>query len=199
AKARADSMFNFNFQEGDYGTSGTSFNSSADAEGMVSGTAQTTVPMVIMGMFGAGPSDLTVQCSADIQVPNIDIVLVLDVTGSMDSSIGGKKKINSLKEAAKDFYETIETALAGNTTSQVRYGFVPYSESVNGSDLFKVSPNTSKGELSLSHIADRMMVQSRVANFRTFDPDFVPNSPQISSEWEIYGGSISSSSCKAWV
>src|SRR5690554_1762808 len=71
AKARADSMFNFNFQEGDYGTSGTSFNSSADAEGMVSGTAQTTVPMVIMGMFGAGPSDLTVQCSADIQVPNI--------------------------------------------------------------------------------------------------------------------------------
>lgn len=175
AKARADSMFNVNFQEEDYGTSATSFTSSADEEGKVSGTARTTVPMVIMDIFGAGPTEVTVQCSADIQVPNIDIVLVLDVTGSMDSKIGGKKKIDSLKEAAKDFYETLEAAMVGNTTSQIRYGLVPYDEAVNGADVFKTSPNFDKGELPLSHFADRMMVESRVANMTTWVSRWVPD------------------------
>src|SRR5690606_24997583 len=166
AKARADSMFNVNFQEEDYGTSATSFTSSADEEGKVSGTARTTVPMVIMDIFGAGPTEVTVQCSADIQVPNIDIVLVLDVTGSMDSKIGGKKKIDSLKEAAKDFYETLEAAMVGNTTSQIRYGLVPYAEAVNAADLFDSNPNfDDEGQLPLTHITSLMSVQSRVAKY----------------------------------
>ena len=167
AKARGTSMFNANFQDEDYGTTGTVFNSSADVAGKVSGTATTSVPMVLMQIFGIGSQSITVTCSADIQVPNIDIVLVLDVTGSMDEWLNGKKKIDSLKEAAKDFYDTMEDALAGNTTSQIRYAFVPYSEAVNGLDVFKSSPVAANGELSLSHFADTMVVQSRVANFNT--------------------------------
>lgn len=181
AKNRANTMFNFNFQDADYGTNNTSFASSADSEGKVSGTATTTLPMVIMGMFGAGPANLSVTCSADLQIPNIDVVLVLDVTGSMDETIGGTKKINSLKVAAKDFYDTLAAAMVGNTQSQIRYGFVPYSQAVNVKDLFKASPDASKGELPLSHLSDTMVVQSRVANFTTLvdngwkvDPNATP-------------------------
>lgn len=167
AQNRANSMFNFNFQDADYGTRNTSFVSSANSEGKVSGIAKTTVPMVVMGMFGADPKQLSITCSADLQIPNIDVVLVLDVTGSMDDPINGTKKIDSLKLAAKDFYDTLATAMVGNTQSQVRYGFVPYSQAVNVKDIFKSSPDASKGELPLSHLSDTMVVQSRVANFNT--------------------------------
>lgn len=176
AKARARSMFNFNFQDADYGTNTTSFVTSADVAGKVSGTAKTTLPMVIMGMFGAKPYKLTVNCSADVQVPNIDVVLVLDVTGSMDESISGTKKIDALKSAAKDFYTTLQTAMVGNTQSQLRYGFVPYSQAVNVKDLFKSSPNTLKGEAPLSNLIDSMEVESRVANFNTAVTEWAPDS-----------------------
>src|SRR6187455_204323 len=52
AQNRANSMFNFNFQDADYGTTSTSFTSSANAQGVVSGTAATTVPMVLMNIVG---------------------------------------------------------------------------------------------------------------------------------------------------
>lgn len=188
AKNRATSMFNFNFQDKDYGTNTTTFASSADAKGKVSGTASTVVPMLLMKIFGTKSTAVSVKCSADIQIPNIDIVMVLDVTGSMNDcpdgscSWGETKKIDALKAAAKDFYTTLATALAGNTTSQVRYGFVPYDEAVNGLDVFKSSPVAANGELPMTHIRDSMVVESRVANFNTPvnqwipDPNSVPTS-----------------------
>lgn len=181
AKSRAESMFRANFEDEDYGTSLTNFTSSADAQGKVSGSVSTRLPMVLMQIFGTEAQDLSVTCSADIQVPNIDIVMVLDVTGSMNEcadghcSSGEQKKIDALKEAAKDFYSTLQTALAGNTTSQVRYGFVPYAEAVNGLDVFKASPNLNNGELPLSHFVDTMTVQSRVANFNTKVTEWIPD------------------------
>ncbi|MBT2133669.1 pilus assembly protein [Croceibacterium sp. LX-88] len=171
AKGRARSMFNFNFQEADYAATGTTFLTSADAKGKVSGTATTSIPMAVMGMFGAGPANLSVTCSADIQVPNIDIVMVLDVTGSMNDCPEGKcgsgdeRKIDSLKAAAKTFYATLKKEMAGNTTSQIRYGFVPYDQAVNGADLFSSTPDQTKGQLPLSYLNDSMVVQSRVAVF----------------------------------
>ena len=168
AQTRAQAMFDFNFEETDYGSDNTNFAAVADAEGKLTGTATTTLPMIVMNMMGVGDSDIDVTCSADIQVPNIDIVFVLDVTGSMDESISGTKKIDSLKAATIGFYDSIATAMAGNTRTRVRYGFVPYSQIVNGSDLFKSSPNfDTLGQLPLSHVIDTQTVQSRVANFNT--------------------------------
>jgi hypothetical protein len=89
------------------------------------------------------------------------------VTGSMDDEIGGVRKIDSLKSAAKGFYTNLQAQLAagGANSGQVRYGFVPYSQSVNGRDLFKASPDPAKGELPLTHLVDSAVVESRVANF----------------------------------
>lgn len=167
AQARADAMFNFNFQDSDFQTSGTSFVDSADGNGRVSGTATTSVPMTLMRIFGFGNQTASVTCSADLQIPNIDIVFVLDVTGSMAWDLGSTTRIAALKTAAKNFYTTLKAQLDANgaNAGQVRYGFVPYSQAVNGLDLFKASPNMARGELPLSHLADTVVVQSRVANF----------------------------------
>lgn len=168
AQARADAMFNFNFEDSDYQATGTDFDAAADAEGRLSGTATTTIPMLVMDFFGYEETEIEVECSADIQVPNIDIVFVLDVTGSMDESIGGTKKIDSLKAATISFYDTIATAMTGNTRTRVRYGFVPYSQAVNASDIFALNPDMETlGQLPRSHLLDNMVVQSRVANFTT--------------------------------
>jgi Flp pilus assembly protein TadG len=168
ARTRAEAMFNFNFEEGDYQATGTTFDAEADAEGKLIGEASTTVPMLVMDFAGFESSDIAVNCSADIQVPNIDVVFVLDVTGSMDETIGGVRKIDSMKAATIAFYDTIAAAMAGNTRTQVRYGFVPYSQAVNGSDLFVSSPDEDDlGQLPLSHLVSELALQSRVANFNT--------------------------------
>ena len=168
AQTRAEAMFNFNYEAADYRATGTDFDASADAEGRLSGEAVTTIPMLVMDMVGYEETEIEVTCSADIQVPNIDIVFVLDVTGSMDETIGGVRKIDSLKSATISFYDSIAASMVGNTRSRVRYGFVPYSQVVNGSELFVSSPNFDDlGQLSTSHLIANNPIQSRVANFTT--------------------------------
>lgn len=167
ARARADAMFNFNFQNADFQTTGTTFTPAADANGKLNATAQTSIPMTLMKVFGFGNQTALVSCSADIQIPNIDIVFVLDVTGSMGEEIGGVQKIVSLKAAAKRFYSTLKAQMDANgaNAGQLRYGFVPYSQAVNGQDLFKASPDSTKGELAMTNMVDNAVVESRVANF----------------------------------
>ncbi len=175
AKLRAEAMFNFNFNSANYQATGTTFPTSANSQGTVIGSATTKLPTVLMKIFGKNNTDISVECSADLQVPNIDVVMVLDVTGSMSecpdgSNCGGGSgsKIVALRAAVKNFYTTLKSNIPAGSLAQIRLGFVPYSQTVNGSGMFKSSPDTAKGELPLSHLADTMTVQSRVANFNTF-------------------------------
>lgn len=186
AKARADAMFNFNFVPAEYEATGTTFLTSASAQGALTGTASTTLPTVLMKIFGKTTTSLSVTCGADLQVPNIDIVMVLDVTGSMDETINGTKKIDSLRASVKSFYTTIKNLLPTGSTSQIRYGFVPYSQAVNGSGLFKVSPDASKGELPLSHIVDASSVPTRVANFNTAAAGGNPTVSSTDTDYETF-------------
>ena len=167
AQARANAMFNFNFQDPDFQTTGTTFTAAADANGKLSASAGTTIPMTLMKVFGFDSQAASVTCSADIQIPNIDIVFVLDVTGSMAEEINGTPKIVSLKAAAKNFFTTLQTQMDANgaNAGRVRYGFVPYSQTTNGKDLFKSSPDANRGELPLTYLVNQAVVESRVANF----------------------------------
>ena len=166
ARTRALAMFNFNFEDSDFDTTGTTFGAAADASGKLTANATTTLPMLVMDFMGFGDYQIAVTCSADIQVPNIDIVFVLDVTASMLDPIGGARKIDSLKTATIGFYDSIAAAMVGNSRSRVRYGFVPYSQIVNGSELFRTNPNFDDlGQLPMSHLIDLQTVQSRAASF----------------------------------
>ena len=175
---RARAMFNFNYQDSDFQTTGTSFRATADANGRLTGTAQTSVPMTMMQIFGVRTQTTSLTCSADVQIPNIDIVFVLDVTGSMrcepdgtncNPGGGPDSKLVAMRTAAIRFFDTLQAQLnaAGANAGRVRYGFVPYSQTVNGRNLFVDNPNAGGdiGQLPLSNLVNAMDAESRVAYF----------------------------------
>lgn len=166
ANTTAENIFNANFVSGAYGTSGLTKAFSEDA-GNVTGTASVVVPMMIMKVFGFTTKTISVTCSAEMRIPNTDVMFVLDTTGSMGSKANSSDtmtKINGLKLAVKCFYEAlakldINDANCGSTPSggnsanvQLRFGFVPYSSNVNVGGL-----------LSNDWVANNALYQSRVS------------------------------------
>ncbi|MEP2180696.1 MAG: Tad domain-containing protein [Marinomonas sp.] len=158
AKARANAFFGTNFDEANEGVSDTSFAATTPDEGnTVEGIATTTVDTVVVRLFGYEQVPLTVNCSASMSVGNSDVIMVLDVTGSMGGSIsGGSSRIASLRSAMKSFYDTVDGAASGGN-SRIRYGFVPYSSGVNVGNLILAQ--------DASYLADTHTVQSREGIF----------------------------------
>ena len=78
-----DAFFNQNYPEGTFGIEDLDHNFSGTDDGEVLGTASGSMPTAIMGVFGFDEVDMSVTCSADINISNTDIMFVLDVTGSM--------------------------------------------------------------------------------------------------------------------
>lgn len=148
-------FFDQNFNEGMFGIESRVRDFTSDDEGTVTGTATGRLPTSIMAAFGFDEFNLTVTCSAEINISNTDIMFVLDTTGSMAGA-----PIVGLRDAVMGFYDTVEDATAD--AAQVRYGFVPYSQQVNVGFL-----------LPREHMANSHTYQSRVARFReefTFIP-----------------------------
>ncbi|WP_197273721.1 pilus assembly protein TadG-related protein [Porphyrobacter sp. AAP60] len=161
-------FFDQNFDDGIFGSEERVRDYTSDGEGVVTGTASATLPTTIMGAFGFGDFDLSVTCSAEINISNTDIVFVLDVTGSMncpDNNIAGCTNGNNnnveasnslivgLRDAVMSFYDTVESATSA--AAQVRYGLVPYAHTINvGFDLPR------------QYLADTHSYQSRVPRFQ---------------------------------
>ena len=136
AQTTANKFFDANFEDGSYGTSGRT-RTYTESSQTVTGNASVTVPMTVMKMFGFTPKTLNVTCTAEMKIPNTDVMFVLDTTGSMDWTLSGdtKSKIEALRDAVESFYTTLESSKGSNT--QIRYGFVPYSVNVNVGKLLK--------------------------------------------------------------
>ena len=129
-------FFDQNFNDGIYGVSGRTRDFTTDGNGVVYGNASATLPTTIMGAFGYNEFNVTVSCSAEINISNTDIMFVLDVTGSMSEcpngtqcNSGSGSKIVALRSAVMNFYDTVQAATSAS--AQVRYGVVPYSQQVN--------------------------------------------------------------------
>jgi Flp pilus assembly protein TadG len=128
----AKAYFNANYTPGKFGTENPIFPvPSVDSNVVVHGAASVIVPMTLMSMFGFSNVNLQTKCDAQLQLPNTDVMFVLDTTGSMTDINPGdtEAKISVLRKAVKSFYDTLEMAKVAGT--QVRYGFVPYSNTVN--------------------------------------------------------------------
>ncbi|WP_374611167.1 pilus assembly protein [Sphingorhabdus sp.] len=147
AKAQAESYFHANFTDGTYGSYDVEIEYTEN-EGTVNGQATATLPLVIMQMFTEDEKQLTVSCDAALDLSNTDIMFVLDSTGSMDWCVDGTDECNSgagsriaaLREAVMAFYDALAPTVSED--SQLRYGFVPYSSSVNvGRILHQANPN----------------------------------------------------------
>lgn len=143
AKPEARKFLNFNFPQGTMGTAAFIPKITRPDTGVIRVEAATTVPTSIMRVFSYEQIPISVECEAKQNYDNIDIVLVVDTTGSMGSILSGEQKIVSLRKAVLALYDELATAQSELTAQglRLRYGIVPYSSGVNiGSLIFEVDP-----------------------------------------------------------
>ena len=133
----AENYFSANFPQGRYATGDLTATYSANAAGAVRGTAAADVPMTLMNFFGVETQEVTVTCLADLNLPNTDVMMVLDTTLSMNDPNPGDsiRRIDALTNAVTSFFDTLEAAKPEG--ARIRYGFVPYSQTVNVGTLLK--------------------------------------------------------------
>jgi len=132
----ARKFFDFNFPQNSFQTDGFTPNIRSDPAQTttVLVSASTRIPPTLMRIFKYEYIDLAVNCSSKFDIGNTDVMLVLDTTGSMASSIQDASgnwttRIAALRQAVRDFYDTLGP---GNvTTGRIRYGFAPYASNVN--------------------------------------------------------------------
>jgi len=194
-QAKASAMFNFNFDAGHVGATGVTYSTEDNEDGQVLGTATATVPTIVMKVFDKDQINLQVNCMAELQIGNADVMFVLDTTGSMGDPInqGEDSKIDGLRDAVRDFHRTINQAMHDNRT-RVRYGFVPYSQTVNISEL------VSDGDLPLDYLVDSHRYQTRVGHYNT--PTYVGTTTTVEDrEYYTENGNkvaLSSSNCTSY-
>ena len=153
AKTVADNYFATNFSDETENTTGTVFTPSSDDDGVtVKGVASTTYSTLVMRLFGFNTFNLSVSCTSSMSMGNADVMFVLDTTGSMGNSLDGSTRIQALRDAMNNFYTTVANA-TGASNARIRYGFVPFSTTVNvGHLLYDLDPD---------YIADSHDYQSR--------------------------------------
>lgn len=134
-KGEASKMFYFNFPLDTYGVQNLSFTSDSNGASDVEGTAQASLPTALMHIFGVNNFNLEVACGAKLEIANTDIMMVLDVTGSM--VLSRSTKLDDLKSASNLFLTTLMKADASG--SRIRIGVVPYALTVNIGDVLRSS------------------------------------------------------------
>jgi len=141
AKDEGKKFFDFNFPAGTMQAKPVTLVIAANPSNLseVQVTASTSVPTSVMKLFGRKTLPISTACNADQDYVNNDIMLVLDVTGSMYCKQGTginctyqpnpvePSRLTALRNAAGSLYD----ALAGAQGVRIRYGFMPYSMTVN--------------------------------------------------------------------
>ncbi len=147
-------FFEENYSDGLFGLENLTHSFIAPDDDRVEGTASGRLPTTLMHIFGFEGFDLSVGCSAEVNIANTDVMFVLDVTGSMGGASGtpGQTRIQALRAAVLDFYDSVETNSA--RSAQIRYGFVPFSMNVNVG-----------GAIPVEYMASNHTYPTRYANF----------------------------------
>ncbi|WP_417621634.1 pilus assembly protein TadG-related protein [Parasphingorhabdus sp.] len=176
----ARKFFDFNFPEGSFdtdpfvpvnGKANPRFVDGAPGEKTVVGVMETTMNTSIMRIFGYKKMTLKADCTSRLDIGNVDVMMVLDVTGSMDRKPNGsitnneaEKKIGGLKNAVEDFYAILGSG-GGTNGSQIRYGFMPYNAMINvGETLYDENPSWLVGGVGTA-VEDEWNYQTRRAHW----------------------------------
>lgn len=145
--AEARKFFKFNFPDGSFGISSIEPGITAGTKSAVVVSASSNIKTSIMKIFGFNQLPLSVTCDAKQDMVNTDIVLVLDTTGSMDTAVGGTKKIASLRSAILKLYDTLAKSQVDLENSspklRLRYAMVPYSMTTNTGALLYGDDNNN--------------------------------------------------------
>lgn len=79
-------------------------------------------------MVGVEEFNVPARSEAEQRISNVEIMLVLDVSGSMNEASGSTTKIANLRIAAKNFVDKVK---ANDTENRISIGIVPYNAQVN--------------------------------------------------------------------
>jgi Flp pilus assembly protein TadG len=164
-------FFDFNFPSGSYGSTLVSREYTQPVvnsvtQTIVNGRAEATVPTMLMQVFGKEQLEVIVTCTSTQDVANADVAMVLDVTGSMNSSMplsstgtATTTRIAALRQSVRAFYNSLGPGRAGGDLSKgrIRYAFIPYGTTVNNAYL-----------LTNNHLVDQWSYQSRLAVARSY-------------------------------
>jgi hypothetical protein len=110
----------------------------------VSGVSQTvvtatgTLPMTFLSIFGIAPKRIEVTAHAEFQPHPLEVMVVLDNTGSMLDAIAGTPKITALKAAMHSF---INVLYQGGSADQpnLAMGIINYTNQVNVGSLLSTA------------------------------------------------------------
>ena len=98
----------------------------------VKGEVHATIQPIISHLWSNSDSVVSATSSVMRSIDKLEVALVLDNTGSMDSYLGGVKKITALKTAAQSLVDVLAGAAARATeTDAVKLAVVPFSMTVN--------------------------------------------------------------------
>ena len=97
-------------------------------------TARARVPMTFMRIFGFAPRTMQAVAKAELQPRPLEVMVVLDDTGSMKANLsGGRTRMVALKEAATDFVEILHQG--ASSRRDLAMGFIGYDVTVNVGNL----------------------------------------------------------------
>ncbi len=196
-RTEANRFFRYNFPVGLYQSVAFTPVVTRPESGTVRVEASTTIPTSVMRMFGFASLPLEVSCDASLNFVNTDIMLVLDVTGSMNEDVNGNttydaasRKISGLRTAVLALYDElrpVQTQLEQNGL-RLRYGVLPYSSTVNVGNLIR--------QVNPDYLADHADIPTRVAQFTQPFAEYVPESqPPSAPVQQVFSSAISQSNC----
>ncbi len=122
--------------------------------------ADLRVPTTVSAVMGKDHMDVRVTSTAVFDVKDVEVSMMLDVSGSMDGT-----KLADLKSAAKDLVDILLPA--GEENSGNRIAVSPFSTSVNAGslvDLVTVEPAPAKGKKKVTSYADTPCVTERAGS-----------------------------------
>lgn len=191
--------FYANFPNGYMGTSIGELTATANAYNtIITLHVEGTVPMTFMKLFGLETANVYADSEITRANRGMELVLVIDNTGSMSQSAGESiTKLQASKNAASTMINTLYGST--DTTNNLWIGLVPFSQAVNigvGNSSWLESNSFNWGPTSWYGCVD-----AREANGRdvTDDPPSVAKFPQYywpcdsNNRW--YGDNSSSNDC----
>ncbi|WP_375273216.1 pilus assembly protein TadG-related protein [Sphingomonas sp.] len=181
--SEATKFFNFNFPVGMFNTPKVTPDITRPAPGTVAITASTSVPTVLMRIFGFNDIPVSASCTAQQSFINVDVVMVLDTTGSMDDKLSsGQTKIEALRSAVMSFYKQLaplQSSLEANGY-RLRYAVVPYAQAVNvGKLLFAAN----QSYINQSNSAQYVRITGYSGNGSDPDISWISQGLPHSSNW----------------
>lgn len=159
----------------------------------VSAISTATISTYFLRIAGVNTMEVTAKSSASEEIPNLEISLVLDVSGSMGwNGVDGSPKIDSLITAANTFVDTVITPSSDSMTS---ISIIPYAYNVSVPqsmwDLYTTEGTSTYTRCMIFDDADYNSPAISTTDsqrqlpfysyYGYFDPDFDPNNPDASS------------------